>query len=329
MSDMTDEQRTLSARLSAEALRGVLLPFVTTFEADEELNAGAIGTNIDRWNRVGVRGYVALGSTGERVHLSERECLEVLETARRHVPSTLALIAGAGQQSVRLTIDEVRRWASAGADAVLVITPNYYRAEMTQGVLFDYFSAVADVSPVPVLLYSIPQLTGIRIESETIARLAAHENIIGVKDSSGDVPALRETLSLVREDFAVMTGHGAALYDALSAGAHGAILAVGCFASRACVEIYRAHQAKDFERARAIQNRVAFLVRGVMGGYGIGGIKAAMDMLGYTGGRVREPLNTPDEAGRIEIAKLVRESELFEEELKATGREQRFGAGVI
>lgn len=326
---MMDEQRTSSARLSAESLRGVLLPFVTSFGADEELDARSIAANLDRWNRTGVRGYVALGSTGERVHLSERECLEVLETARSHVPRELALIAGAGQQSVRLTIEEVRGFAGAGADGVLVITPNYYRSEMTQAALFDYFRAVADASPVPVLLYSIPQLTGIRIESETIARLASHENIIGVKDSSGDVPILRETLSLVPEDFAVMTGHGAALFDALVSGAHGAILAVGCFASRACVEVYRAHAAKDLERARAIQSRVAFLVRSVMGGYGIGGIKAAMDMLGLTGGPVREPLKRPDEAERREIAKFLRESELFPEELKATDEEQRFGAGVV
>lgn len=287
------------------------------------MNSGAVGANIERWNRTGIKGYVALGSTGERVHLSERECLGVLETARAHVPASLSLVVGAGQQSVRLTIDEVRRCASAGADAVLVITPHYYRADMTQDVLLDYYRAVADASSVPVILYSIPQLTGITLEAETTARLASHENIIGIKDSSGDITALGEILRLVPENFAVMTGHGAALLEALTLGAHGAILAVGCFAPRGCVEVCRAFEAQDLERARSLQQRIAFLVRAVMGGFGIGGIKAAMDILGYEGGRVRAPLARPDDAARLEIAKRLEESELFDEEMSGVDEEQR------
>jgi 4-hydroxy-2-oxoglutarate aldolase len=312
-----------------ESLRGILLPFVTPFDEAAEVDARAIGTNIDKWNKTGVTGYVALGSTGERVHLSERECLTVIETARLHVPAPFSLIVGAGQQSTRLTVDEVKRWAAAGADAALVITPSYYRAGMTQGALKSYYLAVADASPVPLLLYGIPQLTGITLAPETVAELASHPNIIGIKDSSGDIPALGETLRLVPEDFAVLTGHGAALLAALATGATGAILAVGCFAPRACVEIYNEFGASNDERrARSLQRGLGFLVRAVMGRFGIGGIKAAMDELGYVGGRVRAPLVMPDDAARLEIAKLLTESGLFDEKAGAAREDQRFGAGV-
>lgn len=323
----TSEENSRSHPLN-ERLRGILLPFVTPFDEEAEVDVRGVGANLDKWNETGVRGYVALGSTGERVHLSERECLTVLEAARAHVPSSLSLIVGAGQQSTRLTIDEVRRWADAGADGVLVITPGYYRAQMTQGALLDYYRAVADASSVPVLLYNIPQLTSITLAPETVARLAEHENIIGIKDSSGDMVALGEMLRLVPDDFAVLTGHGSALFAALGAGAWGAILAIGCVAPRACVEAYSAFEAEDYERARILQRKIAFLVRTVMGQFGIGGIKAAMDALSYTGGHVRAPLAQPDEAAQLEIATLLKESELFHEEMSNMKEEQRLRAGV-
>jgi 4-hydroxy-2-oxoglutarate aldolase len=312
----------------AESLRGILLPFVTPFDEAGEVDARAIGFNLEKWNETGVKGYVALGSTGERVHLSERECLTVIETARRHVTAPLSLIVGAGQQSTRLTIEEVKRWAGAGADAVLLITPGYYRAEMSQGALKSYYRAVADESTVPIMLYNIPQLTGITLAPETVAELATHANIIGIKDSSGDVVALGETLRLVPEGFAVLTGHGSALMAALVAGACGAILAVGCFAPRTSVQVHRGLVAVDYERARELQRKLALLVRGVMGRYGIGGIKAAMAAVGYEGGRVRAPLPEPDENARREISRLLKETGLFDEETSGGVDGQRFGAGA-
>lgn len=309
----------------AESLRGILLPFVTPFDEEAELGVQALGANLEKWNAAGVTGYVALGSTGERVHLSERECLTVIEAARKRVPGSMAFIVGAGQQGARLTIEEVRRWATAGADAVLVITPGYYKGEMSQAALKSYYRAVADASIVPVLLYNIPQLTGITLAPETVAELAEHSNIIGIKDSSGDIVALGETLRLVPHNFSVLTGHGSALMAALGAGATGAILAVGCFATRACVEVYRAFEAGDYERGRALQRRLAFLVRTVMGRFGIGGIKAAMNELGLEGGQVRAPLSQPDEAARLEIALRLKESGLFEEEMSGA---KGVGVGV-
>src|SRR5690242_1220368 len=200
-----------------------------------------------------------LGSTGERVHLDEREYLEVIETTRATVPQGLeglAFIVGAGQQSVVGTVNEIERAAKAGADAVLVITPHYYRAAMTQEVLINYYQAVADASPVPVLLYSMPALTGIKIEPETIARLSEHQNIIGVKDSSNDIAGFAETVKLCPPDFAVLTGNGTVFLDALRAGATGAILAVGCVVPEICVEIYDAFKRGDEAHAAALQEKL-------------------------------------------------------------------------
>jgi 4-hydroxy-2-oxoglutarate aldolase len=300
-------QNLSSAKILAGILRGILLPFHTPFDETFVADEIALGLNISRWNQTGVAGYVALGSTGERVHLDERECLEVIETARANVPSQMAFIVGAGQQSRRATIDEVRRIAEAGADAVLVITPHFYRAEMTQNALVSHYQAVADASTVPVLLYSVPHLTNVALAPETIARLSQHENIIGVKDSSGDILALAETVRLVPEDFAVLTGSGSALYPALCVGAKGGILAIGCIAPRLAVATYQAFEAGEHEHARQMQQRLTIATRGVLGRYGIGGLKAALDMLGYTGGRVRAPLQDVNDEARREIAQVLKE----------------------
>ena len=307
-------QDSFAAGFSREKLRGVLLPFITPFDEDGEVDVRALRANLAKWNETGVIGYVALGSTGERVHLCEREYLEVIETAREAVPDELALIVGAGQQSTRGTIAEIKRAASAGAQAVLVLTPHFYRGAMRQDVLAEFYLSVADAAPVPVLLYSMPDLTGLAIAPETAARLGEHDNIIGLKDSSGDVVGLAETLRLVPEDFAVMTGNGPLLYAALCAGAHGAILAVGCVAPRLSVEIYCAVRAGEHERALKMQRRLTPLALAVTKRYGIGGLKAAMGMLGYTGGLPRRPLQEASAEARTEIARLVREAGLPEEE---------------
>ena len=298
-------------------LRGILLPFPTPFDKDERLDHDALRLNIERWSAAGVNGYVALGSTGERVHLNEREYLEVIETARAAVPADLALIAGAGQQSTRWTINEVKRAADAGADAVLVITPHFYRGAMTQGALLDYYRAVADAAPVPVLLYSMPDLTGVSIAPETVARLAEHGNIIGIKDSSGDLINLAETLRSAPDGFLVLTGSGPLLFAALAAGAHGAILAVGCVAPYLAVSIFRAVADGEYERASEMQRRLSPLALAVTKRYGIGGLKAAMEMLGYAGGgRVRAPLRQASAEARQELARLIREAGLLDREME-------------
>ncbi len=133
-------------------LRGILLPDTTPFGPDGSIAHDELRFNLETWNKTGIRGHVLLGSTGERVHLDDREYLQVIETARAAVPSDLAFIVGAGQQSTTGTINEIKRAAQAGADAVLVITPYFYRAAITQDALVSFYTTVADESPAPVLL---------------------------------------------------------------------------------------------------------------------------------------------------------------------------------
>ena len=284
---------------------GILLPVTTPFTQDGELALDALRSNLSRWNKSGVIGYVLLGSTGERVHLDDREYLSTVESARAEVPDDRAFIVGAGQQSTLGTINEIKKAARAGADAVLVITPYFYRSAITQETLIDYYTAVADSSPVPVLLYSMPPLTGIKIEPETVARLSEHPNIAGVKDSSNDVAGFTKTVELCSRDFAVLTGNGTVLLDTLRAGATGGILAVGCVVPEVCVEIFRVFLVGDDERAAPLQSKLTPLATAVTTRFGIGGLKAALDLAGYRGGAVRAPLRAPDEAARAEIAALL------------------------
>ncbi len=313
--DETNKEAPSVADFLAGRLKGILLPFTTPFRENGEVNLPALRSNIEKWNATGITGYVALGSTGERVHLDEREYVEVIDAARGVVPDNRAFVVGAGQQSTHASIKEARRAAVAGADAVLLITPHFYRKAMTQSVLMAHYMAVADASPVPVLLYSMPALTGIALAPETVARLSEHANILGIKDSSDDLVNLALTLRLVPDDFAVVTGNGEVLYEALCAGARGAILAVGCVAPRQAIAIYRAVRAGDHEHARDVQQRLTPLARAVTVRYGIGGLKAALDLIGYAGGRVRAPLQAADEEAEREIARLLAEAALPSEEM--------------
>lgn len=301
------------AALSVEDLRGVLLPIPTPFDSGGALDLPGLGANIAKWNQTGIVGYVILGSTGERVNLDEREYLEVINAAREEVAKRAGsfFIVGAGQQSTRGTINEIRRVLAAGpVDAFLVITPHFYRSSITQNALLDHYQKIADDSPAPVILYSMPALTGIRIEPETAARLSEHENIIGIKDSSNDVDGLGETIKLVREDFAVLTGNGTVLHEALQAGACGGILAVACVAPELCIEIFQAVLSGEMDRAAELQSKLTPLATAVTTRFGIGGLKAALDMKGYVGGAVRAPLRSPDEAARAEIQRCLDEAQV-------------------
>ena len=299
-----------SASKLTDRLSGVLLPITTPFHGDGAVDLASLRSNISRWNKTGITGYVVLGSTGERVNLGEDEQLRVIATARAEVPADLIFMAGVGQQSTRGTIQEIEKLTAAVAvDAVLVITPHFYRTAITQAALVAHYRAVADASPVPIILYSMPALTGIKIEAGTAAELSQQTKIIGIKDSSNDVVALQRTIKLVHDDFAVLTGNGTVFREALSSGACGGILAVGCVASELCLEIFRAVKSGDQPRAERLQNALTPLASAVTTRFGIGGLKAALDNIGYAGGHVRAPLRSPEDDERAEIQGCLRAAE--------------------
>lgn len=296
--------------MSKLSLSGIMPPLATPFKEDGSLDLEGLEINVARYNEAGLSGYVVLGSNGEAVHLTPEEKVRVIEAVRRAAPNH-TLIAGAGELSTRATIEASRRAADAGAEAVLIITPHYYKGSMSQAALLKHYIAVANGSPVPVILYSFPQATGVALEPATIAQLAEHPNIIGLKDSSGDMGALLETLRLAPTSFAVLVGNGQILYPALLMGASGGILAVACVAPRACVEIYLAAASGDGARARQLQEKLAPLSRAVTSQFGIAGLKAAMQMAGYRAGPPRAPLLAASQEESEKIKAIMRQTGFF------------------
>ncbi len=294
-------------------LAGVLPPITTPFTADGELDLAALERNVERYNTAGLAGYVAFGSNGEAVHLTAEERRWLLTTLRKAAAPGHTVVAGVNELSTRAAIDATREAADTGADLALAITPYFYKAAMRQATLAAFFRQVADASPLPVLLYNVPQNTGVSLAPETIAELAGHGNIVGVKDSAGNLGALAETLRLVPEGFAVLVGNAGILYPALAMGATGAILAVACAAPAACVELFAAVRDGGHDRARELQERLAPVGKMVTATLGVAGLKAALDLAGYAGGTPRGPLVAVGEAQRQHLAAAMRDSGLFAE----------------
>jgi 4-hydroxy-2-oxoglutarate aldolase len=281
-------------------LRSVFPPMPTPF-ADGELDRTAIQGNVRRWIAAGLGGVVALGTNGEAPLLDDDESDAVVATARQEVPADRTLIVGVGRESTRATIAAARRAAAAGADAVLVRTPSFYRAHVSVSALVAHYTAVADASPVPVLLYNYAAFTGVNMTPETIARLAAHPNVVGLKETTTDGAQFVELAAAVPRDFSVLAGSAPGAYTAFCAGAAGAILAVACVRPSLCLRLRSLVLEGRHAEALAIQQRLTPLARAVTTGFGIAGLKAAMDLSNLTGGDPRPPLSplAPDALQKI------------------------------
>lgn len=276
-------------------LSGIFPPIVTPFR-NGEVDIEALAYNVQRWNTTGIAGYVALGSTGEFVHLTPAERDQVIATVREHAAPDKVVIAGTGALSTAEAIRLTQRAGELGADAALVVTPFYYTAQMTDAALRAHFTAVADASSIPVLLYNVPALTHLNMAVETVARLAEHPNIIGIKDSSGNIEQLVRIINGTPDDFVVLTGGSGVLHAALAVGADGAVLGISNVLPELCVDMQALVQRNDHTTARRRQAALNTVHQALIP-YGIGGIKAALDMRGYRGGQPRPPLLPPDEAG--------------------------------
>ncbi len=272
-------------------LEGVFPPMATPFDGGS-VHAPSIRSNVERWVRAGVRGIVALGSNGEAPLLGDDEADAVVRAARPAVPPSHVLVAGAGRESTPATIDAVRRAASYGADAVLVRTPSYYKGRMTHEAFVRHYTAVADASPVPVLLYNCPAVTGVNLAPETVAELARHRNIIGIKETGSDAAQLAAYVDFTRAatDFTVIAGSLPTCYASLCLGARAAILAAACVVPELCVRLYDDTRAGRHEAARQLQAQLTPVATLVTTRFGVPGLKAAMDLAGYQGGAPRLPL---------------------------------------
>jgi 4-hydroxy-2-oxoglutarate aldolase len=303
-------------------LNGIIAALPTPFNYDGEVDHENLKKNIEHWNQTDLTGYLILGSTGEFPHLTTDEKLAVIETVRGAMSYEKLLLVGTGELSTRQTIETTRRAHELGADGAVVITPFYYKKILQDEHHEAHYQRIADSSPMPVLIYMIPQFTAVTLMQETVARLAEHENIAGLKESSGDLSMLKELFRELRtNDFNVLVGSPAILCQAFEAGCTGAVLAVSAIAPHTACEIERAYRHSNFERAEELQKQLAALAR-VTAASGIGHLKAAMDVVGLYGFLPRSPMPVPTEEERAEIEQAIEESGLFEKNEDGQWREK-------
>src|SRR6266852_4073444 len=269
---------------------GVFAALTTPYAHDGSVSLPDLKYNVHRYNQTDLAGYVALGSTGESVLLNRAEMDGILITVKESAAKGKTLLAGAGAESTAETIERTKRAAELGYDAALVKTPYYYKPAYKPDVLIAHYRRVADASPIPVLLYSVPQFTGIALEPPEIAALAEHPNIIGIKDSSGSVQRVAETIATVPDAFQVLVGAASTVYPCLAIGARGAILALACALPEKCATLFELLRQGQHAKARELQLVLVRASKLIVSEGGIAGVKFVMDQRGYRGGIPRLPL---------------------------------------
>jgi 4-hydroxy-2-oxoglutarate aldolase len=290
-------------------LHGVFPPITTPF-IDAKVAYDKLASNVEKWSRTGLKGFVVLGSNGEYVYLSEEEKRTVFDTVVQSATEDMLIIAGTGCESTAETIRLTEDCARLGAHAALVVTPHYYAGRMREAALMKHFSELADHSPIPILLYNVPKFTHINMAADFVARLSEHPKIVGLKDSSGNVIQLGEILNEVAKDFNVLVGTAGVLFSGLTLGCVGGISALANVAPEACVKIFDLVKAGDLDAARELQLKMIPVNQAVTAVYGVPGLKAALDMRGYFGGDPRLPLLPSSEQERSEIKDILKKADL-------------------
>ena len=293
---LRNAQGDLDPRRAATRFSGIFTPIVTPFLHDDTVDERGLRHNVARWMRTPLTGLVVLGSNGEAPQLDDDEADRVIAVTREEVPKDRVLIAGTGRESTKATIAATRRAAGYGVDAVLVRTPSFFKPQLTSAVFIRHYQAVADASPVPVLLYNVTMFTGVNLLPDAVETLAAHPNIGGMKESGGDIAQIAEYVARTPDAFTVLAGSASTVFHALCAGCDGAILALAAILPDDCVQLWNFVREGRLEEARALQRRLLPLARSVGAAHGIPGLKAALDLLGFVGGFPRPPLGrvTPE-----------------------------------
>lgn len=293
-------------------IAGIYPPVPTFFAEDESLDLATQREHYTRLRDHGISNVVVLGSNGEAVHVDDVERRTLISLARETLGSEAQVLAGTGAQSTRMTIALCHLAAEAGADVALVLPPHHYRSQMTGMALRAHYLAVADASPLPVLIYNMPaNAAGVDLDAETIITLSTHPNIIGLKDSSGNVAKLAEVVAGAREGFAVLAGSAGFLLPALVVGARGAIAALANIAPVECLQLIELYQSEKLDEARTLQARLIPVNTAVTSGYGIAGLKAALQFVAHYGGAPRRPLPPLGESERVRLRSLLAQADLL------------------
>ena len=290
-------------------VQGIFAPLTTPFTPGGELDRAGFEKNVQAHMSAGLAGVVVTGSTGEAPLLDERERDSLTEWARPLVPSGRLVIAGIGAESTRATVERAKRAAGKGADAALVVAPHYFGGAMTSDALRAHYSRLADESPIPIILYNIPKYMHFRLEPPLVGELSRHDNIVGIKDSSGDRDLLFAYIGLQSDSFTVLTGSAQLLKAAIERGARGGVLAVSLFAPELTLSVVDA-AARGASTADALQQRLHPLGKTIVGEMGIPGVKTALDAVGLAGGAPRSPLMPLPRADVDRVHQLLVEAEL-------------------
>ncbi|MFC1886489.1 dihydrodipicolinate synthase family protein [Thermodesulfobacteriota bacterium] len=291
--------------MSKQQIKGVLPPMITPFKEDGELDYDKHIQNMLHWEQDNLAGYVVLGSNSEAVYLTEAEKIKLIELTKAHSTTKRLIIAGTGMESTRETVSLTNKAAKAGADAALVVTPFYYKDQMNDIALIKFYTELADQSDIPVLIYNVTKFTHINISAHAVSVLSRHSNIIGMKDSAGDIPQLVKFIDACTDDFNLMVGTASAWYPALTLGIRAGIMALANCAPNSCAEVQQAFEAGDHKRARTIYLRLFPVNTAVTATYGVAGLKYAADLTGYEGGWVRSPLVSLQEEAKQQIKSIV------------------------
>lgn len=281
------------------------MPPITTPFVNGEIAADKLQFNINKWNKTGLSGYVVMGSNGESVFLTREEKLILVETTKKFASPDKLIIAGTGSDSIKETISLSNESADRGADYALILTPSFYKPEMKHNAFIKYFMSVADSVKIPVIIYNVTKFTGVDIEAETVAKLSAHPNIFGIKNSSENVRQNNEFVSQSHKDFALLVGTASMLYSGFTAGAVGGILALANIAPEECIRIHELTEKGDLKEALDLQNRMIPVNKAVTAKYGVPGLKYAMDLTGYYGGEPRSPLSPLNDTGKEDIRQIL------------------------
>ncbi len=291
-------------------LYGIMPPIATPF-LNDEIAFDKLAENLFKWNKTDLSGYVVMGSNGESVFLTRDEKLKLVEAVKKNIPDEKLLIAGTGSDSVRDTISLTNDSAERGADYALILTPSFYKSEMKPAAYVKYFFAVADKTNIPVIIYNVPKFTGVDIEAETVAQLAKHPNIVGIKNSAENLRQTAELVSMTGKSFSTITGTGSVLYTSLTVGAVGGILALANIDPNECVKIQKLVEEGNHSDAVKLQQKMLPVNKAITAKYGVAGLKAALDMLGYFGGEPRLPLSPLHDSDKELLKNILTEAGLL------------------
>lgn len=290
-------------------LSGIFPPLVSNFENDQ-LALDKLLRNIRKYERRELSGYVLFGSNGESVFLTKEEKLQIVASVREHTKKTL--IVGTGLESIKETIQLTNDAAEKGANYALIITPSFFKSEMKHHTFLNYYQKIAESVMIPVIIYNVPKFTNVNIEPETVIELAKHPNIAGLKDSTEITSRISEIAADVPEGFKLIVGTASVLFPGLSAGATGAILALANVLPDECIQLFKLTKENKLSEALELQNRLIPVNKAVTSKFGVAGLKAAMDLLGYDGGSPRLPLEPLSEAQLIELKIIFKKASLLE-----------------